>query len=246
MVLNINLSLLLQINLRNVMWNTDLFKHISELKESNPRIWEDITVVKCDNESVEKFKTNKALIYHNWPYLADVMSHCDIVIIDNTNNESNESSLEENLESPDCPAEEEGNQPNICDQCGKSFVSPAKLKKHRKNAHQEVACNVCARSFGSPGALKRHTEIHLNKELTCEICGKVISFSSHYERHMQTHFASNKFECSKCPLKFGTRQGLKQHEQTHNLESFKCHLCNKCFNVKRYLSQHLKKCALKP
>lgn len=230
------------------MSSFDLFKLICELKQSNPSIWEDISVVQCTNNNVDRFKTNKTMIYQTWPFLAEVLGYCDLVIIaaESIDPQSNESSIEENVPplSPFVPKGE--TQQNICDQCGKSFVSAGKLKRHRVNAHQDLACSLCDKSFGSPGALKRHKEKHSKDPLKCEICGKVINYSSHYDRHLQTHFSLIKYDCSKCPMKFGTRQGLQQHEQTHQIGSFKCHLCNKSFNVKRYLSQHSKKCIKEP
>ena len=234
------------------MWNIDLYNLISELWQSNSSICEDISVVKCENENIQQFKTNKIIIFQNWPFLAENLYDCDLVIIDTPSCKSSNilSSAEKVLpfENPIQLQEQSTRQElqrNICDQCGKSFGTVDKLKRHRKNTHQDLSCQVCGISVGSPGAMKRHKEVHQANPLKCEICGKTISYSSHYNRHLQTHFPQLKYDCSVCHLRFRTTQGLKQHAETHNSESFICKFCSKSFNVKRYLSQHLKLCNMR-
>ena len=228
------------------MMDSDLTKLIWELQRTSPKIWEDIAVVKC--ESGEKFRTNKTLIFLNWPFLAETLESCDLIIIDAPQHLSEQINLIDACET-DSPEglvwEGKETNSNFCEQCGKNFPSPSKLKKHRTNAHQDVACQFCGKRYSSLGALNRHLEVHKSGPMKCEICGKEIRYSSNYDRHVQTHFSIFKFECSNCQLKFETRQGLQQHEKIHNPESFSCPLCNKHFNNSRYLSQHLKKCNIK-
>ena len=52
---------------------------------------------------------------------------------------------------------------------------------------------------------------------------------------------NNLESCDQCPKTFSSRQGLRQHLQTHkeNVKKYMCPQCNKSFNIKSNLKTHI-------
>ncbi|XP_037029941.1 zinc finger protein 175-like isoform X1 [Bradysia coprophila] len=110
---------------------------------------------------------------------------------------------------------EQGQLPEICDVCGKSFGQRYMLQSHLKRHDPSTweVCHICKKSF--PDGLKRHMRVHSGERpYVCHICGA--SYKQAY--------------------------GLTMHKAIHNEsgELFYCDTCNKGYRSKYTLKDHLK------
>ena len=187
--------------------------------------FDDISIkVFKNSEFKTEMNSSKILVFFKWPFLARCLEECDQIIV-SAPLEDQKDSVNHNFESLDVALESESSL--LCRICGKVFPCLQKLRKHMSNAHQDVKCVICHKSFRSKASLKNHEEIHKpsSSKLKCDICGKVISQSVNFDRHRLTHFPYKKLDCVSSSLRF------------------KCNKCDKEFAMRRYLSQHMKRCS---
>ena len=138
-----------------------------------------------------------------------------------------------------------------CYFCQKAFKKKGDLNVHTKRIHEkikDVQCEVCFKRFGLKDDLKKHMEIH-NPDTTaskkmkqCKLCKKWLSCQislNNHKRHV--HSNSSGVKCPKCSQISKNEISLKKHLRAMHKsvqEVYKCELCPKEFNQKRYLTRH--------
>ena len=107
----------------------------------------------------------------------------------------------------------EGVKPFKCDFCDKTFTRNSSMQKHIKRFHEEneeqkIKCEFCDESI-SPAYLKKHiSNVHeeANKG-TCDLCGNEYKFLKvHIQKfHKKTH------QCENCGKRFSLKRDLQNH-----------------------------------
>lgn len=118
---------------------------------------------------------------------------------------------------------------HFCQECGKGFTRPDKLKRHTIIHSPNRPCipcvckesHGCERTFYRNDSMKRHALTHtLDKPYTCEECGKNFSRPDYLTKHVgHVHKRAFKHLCTLCD--YGTREAkrLKIHIRSkHELD----------------------------
>ena len=118
---------------------------------------------------------------------------------------------------------------HFCQECGKGFTRPDKLKRHTIIHSPDRPCipcvckesHGCERTFYRNDSMKRHALTHtLDKPYTCEECGKNFSRPDYLTKHIgHVHKRAFKHLCTLCD--YGTREAkrLKIHIRSkHELD----------------------------
>ena len=112
--------------------------------------------------------------------------------------------------------------PQICKECGKSFMCKQSLIRHEESVHigKKHACEYCTQKFTDPGAVKRHIQSkHLGLKYECSHCGIQFSAKQTLTNHIKTiHEGQPKktYICTECGKKFTTKTGFDDHFYVHN------------------------------
>ncbi|KAM4650838.1 zinc finger protein ZXDC [Discoglossus pictus] len=148
----------------------------------------------------------------------------------------------------------EGQRPFKCtvENCGWSFPTHYKLKRHRQS-HDQVrpfSCDApgCGKSFTTVYNLKAHLKAHEQENLfRCDNCGESYSTPTKLGAHQRTHFEPErpyKCEFPGCDKTFITVTALFSHHRAHvrEQEQFVCSFpgCNKQYEKACRLKIHLR------
>ncbi|XP_072387138.1 uncharacterized protein [Diabrotica undecimpunctata] len=144
----------------------------------------------------------------------------------------------------------------LCDYCNKRFPIKSNYDCHmrRHTGEKKFECDLCNRKFADKCVLQRHMRSHSNvREFQCSECDKEYKD----KRVMQIHMAKQhgigvgqiklpskerKYICHMCPKAYYAKNKLTRHLYTHTGEKpFFCTICDKKFNDKSYVKQHIKK-----
>ena len=131
-----------------------------------------------------------------------------------------------------------------CEYCGKEFRRKDNLTRHVKSHLnlREFPCTECSKAFNAKPDLKNHQKIHAAKRLAntqngqndtaggeenidslwkhrCEFCGKLFLRKDNFTRHMQSHLNLREFKCTQCDRAFNSKPELRNHLKIHHAES---------------------------
>ena len=106
---------------------------------------------------------------------------------------------------------------------------------------REHECRLCDKKFGLSKDLARHVAtVHEKlKPYKCSECEKEFGLKANLTRHQVVHSGAKPHKCSECGKTFAQSSTLYKHTLTHS--GVKPHACGATFNLKRYLSAHIKR-----
>lgn len=134
-------------------------------------------------------------------------------------------------------------KPQICDICGKQFISLSAIKRHIQHVHHRIKkfrCEVCDLRFDANDKREEHMNVHTNdRPFMCAICGKSFRQRASLFAHKILHSNEYPYGCRLCEKKFKRKSEVKYHEITHTGEKrYSCELCTKTFKVHQNLTNH--------
>lgn len=119
-------------------------------------------------------------------------------------------------------------------------------QNEKKNVHTQdsskttqFVCEVCQVTFSKKCSLIIHLSRHSDhKTFKCRLCEKKFILKSLLNAHRQTHKVKNVF-CGVCQKGFDSKEKLFNHVHIHALvESFSCDICQMTFSEKALLEKH--------
>ncbi|PAA78320.1 hypothetical protein BOX15_Mlig023766g1 [Macrostomum lignano] len=127
-----------------------------------------------------------------------------------------------------------------CEQCGKVFSNPYKLKRHLlcHASTRAFACERCGLLFSRLDHLKRHSLTHAREAgrpgaggaepaaagtagggSRCRHCGRVFASPAWLRRQLPSHAGDGPFACELCGRRFLKSKHLKRHSLLHAKEA---------------------------
>ncbi|XP_038059517.1 zinc finger protein 208-like isoform X2 [Patiria miniata] len=140
-----------------------------------------------------------------------------------------------------------------CKVCKQAFLSRAARSRHTKSHNQEkqdtavdfkFECEHCQFRFPTKSKLTEHMRSHRpRRHLPCKVCGMEFETKEDLKSHSSSvHSSDASLSCSTCNRNFSCKQSLKIHIQSiHDNKDrpFKCTLCDKAFNRKDIMEEHV-------
>ena len=132
----------------------------------------------------------------------------------------------------------------ICEQCGRKFPKPCKLKYHIDVVHLKLRnfkCEYCEESCANVTALKYHIirKHSDDRDYACEDCDRTFKTQSGLDQHYQTHDKGKIFTCLECGMELKKRTSYQYHLKKHEkvLDTI-CAICGKQFSDYLKMKEH--------
>uniref|UniRef100_A0A1B6IVV3 C2H2-type domain-containing protein n=1 Tax=Homalodisca liturata TaxID=320908 RepID=A0A1B6IVV3_9HEMI len=136
---------------------------------------------------------------------------------------------------------------HICVVCNWGFYNERSLQHHVMSRHglsltEHMKCPYCDCAFRRRDDLRTHCRKHKAPYFLCSICFKTFSDESLWKAHEQDHG----FMCDVCDFFTRDKEEIATHKLTHlQLITYKCDVCSKLFNKKRFVTRHMKQVHMK-
>ncbi|XP_052818211.1 endothelial zinc finger protein induced by tumor necrosis factor alpha-like [Mya arenaria] len=135
-------------------------------------------------------------------------------------------------------------RPYMCDICYKNFWDKQEKEWHETLHSDKLLCSVCSAEFDDLLKYKSHIRnSHLPRKHKCQFCPCSFSQTKNLRFHEKWSHSEKQFRCDKCECKFYTNYQLKKHTEKKHVDTrgtWACEVCQKVFNDKRYLSNHMR------
>jgi hypothetical protein len=129
-----------------------------------------------------------------------------------------------------------------CNECHKTFMNTASLKKHKCSKYD---CKECGKRFTSKGLFQKHTyaEHDITKqEHTCCDCGQAFAKLNNLMRHVErVHLKLKNISCVECEETFASETEMKKHLYGTHYYQYACTECEKRFSSSYSLKVHINK-----
>jgi len=114
-----------------------------------------------------------------------------------------------------------------CQSCRKLFKSAEEKSEHECLKPDRFHCDQCEKSYLVKAELKKHINIsHEGQRFPCTVCSDILSSSQALKRHIKNvhELKVKNFKCQFCEKSFKDKQTLQKHEKIHD-ESTKSDPC---------------------
>lgn len=140
-----------------------------------------------------------------------------------------------------------GEKYNKCKGCSDTFSTPDLLARHISDQHPHLLsllCMICYRPFNTKSARDTHQAKCLKRRIECYVCHFSPRTMQQLRAHMtRSHTGEKKFHCHLCPRKFGIKNNLDNHINSHTMKSLvQCQYCSKKFSHIKYKKKHEFRC----
>ncbi|XP_019562281.3 zinc finger protein 37 [Aedes albopictus] len=135
-----------------------------------------------------------------------------------------------------------------CEDCGTKYSKAKSLSRHRRACHMERPSNT------KPA---NRQPLSTDGQYKCNYCPKTFKHRPSLNFHIKTHNEVLPFVCILCDTRFATKKGMLVHRGKYHptpMDAFKpitpsslepkkslqCSFCDRSFDQRNYLTQHLK------
>lgn len=93
----------------------------------------------------------------------------------------------------------------------------------------KIPCPECNKMFQTRQKMQRHKWIHRKKPFSCEVCAMSFLLQNELDAHrLSEHAEQKKYLCSDCGKSFASRQGLWEHNRSHDESKTVPYICREC------------------
>ena len=179
-------------------------------------------VVKIDGE--EPICTNKLAVYLLFPYLKDVLSSSDYIILPKTDSKRTIAILQFNFQESEALVQNENlfiekEDLNLKVDPKKECKEPI-IQTFKEEIMKSCSfkCPHCPSTYPKKRDLKRHLVKHSNESYMCPVCGIRIKHLQNFKRHSTLHDDQISFHyCKFCDKAFNRKTNYRRHlESVHN------------------------------
>ncbi|RUS77117.1 hypothetical protein EGW08_015133, partial [Elysia chlorotica] len=127
--------------------------------------------------------------------------------------------------------------------CGAEFSTIARLREHRKTAHevvQKFPCLICDETFMHSEELRNHLPLHgsqNNELLQCNLCSREFKEVTRLRQHLQRH-RNKTHSCQLCGQSGMNIGQLRHHKKLHK-QQVSCSVCGRVMNSEASLKEHM-------
>lgn len=120
------------------------------------------------------------------------------------------------------------------------FIDVKTTKKKHKTKLKRKTKEIKIKKEIIDKAVKIRKSVHDNSHL-CTICGKYFEKRSTYHSHIRSH-TNEVFHCNECQKTFNRKTKLQEHLITHfGVKNIPCDECGKLFASRAYVQRHVDK-----